>query len=348
MHNRVLFMIRGKLGDSLVAYAVARAYIDRHPDQEIHLLLRRDYAPLIAHERGFQLLPFGSRIEMILRLLWLRIRGVGFDAFVVLLGFGKPVRMAARIAGAGRNIYLDGRFADVFSEFPARWDPDTIEGPAWEAAHLLDSGISRPERLFVESLAARNTAAPGAPIAVVPIANELRKNLDRASLASLLEWLGRRHPDARLWIVLNPGDRGADAVFPDSLPANVEVKRFRTLLELISLLQQTSRYCGTDTGVFHVAAAMGIPATVFFGPTQPLKIVLPRQPGTEWLRLEVLRNDHCEVKSCTQPMCLHQAIANITAKPCASVLERTPQGCPLRAHAADSLARNSPAGSLVR
>lgn len=348
MHNRVLFMIRGKLGDSLVAYAVARAYFDRHPDQGMYLLLRRDYVPLVQRERGFQLLPFGSRIEMILRLLWLRARRVGFDAFVVLLGFGKPVRIAARIARAERNIYLDGRFAKEFPEFPARWDPDTIEGPAWEVAHLLDSGIPRPDRLWVESLAARNTAGPEAPIAVVPIANELRKNFDRSSLASLLQWLRRRYPAAQLWIVLNPRDRGADAVLPDSLPANVEVKRFRTLPELISLLEQTSRYCGADTGVFHVAAAMGIPATVFFGPTQPLKIVLPRQPGTEWVRLEELRNDHCEVKSCTQPMCLHQAIANFTDKPCASVLERTPKGCPLRAHPAECLARNSPAGSQER
>jgi len=341
-------MIRGKLGDSLVAYAVARAYVDRHPDQEIYLLLRRDYVPLVRDERGFRLLPFGSRIEMILRLLWLRVRGVGVDAFVVLLGFGNPVRIAARITCAERNIYLDGRFAEEFPEFPARWDPDTLEGPAWEAAHLLDSGVHRPDRLWVESLAARRTAGPGAPIAVVPIANELRKNLDRSCLASLLEWLRRHYPAAPLWIALNPRDRGAGSVLPDSLPANVAVKRFRTLPELISLLEKTSRYCGTDTGVFHVAAAMGIPATVFFGPTQPLKIVLPRQPATEWVRLEVLGNDHCEVKSCTQPICLHQAIANLTAAPCASVLDRAPLNCPLRAHPAEYLARNSQAKSQDR
>ena len=49
--RRILFVIRGKLGDSLVLYAMVRAYIQAHPQDQVSLLIRRDYALLLKHEK---------------------------------------------------------------------------------------------------------------------------------------------------------------------------------------------------------------------------------------------------------------------------------------------------------
>ena len=52
MRRRVLFVIRGKLGDTLVAFATVRQYSDTFPDDDITLMTRAGYAELLARERG--------------------------------------------------------------------------------------------------------------------------------------------------------------------------------------------------------------------------------------------------------------------------------------------------------
>jgi len=121
------------------------------------------------------------------------------------------------------------------------------------------------------------------------------------------------------------------------LPENVELKPFRALRDLIQEYLQISSWIGTDTGLFHLAVAMGIPATVFFGPTQPWKIVRPRQPHTRTVRLTALGPDHCEVKSCERPFCLHQAVATWCSTQSATDISHTPAACPLRPHPASAL-----------
>src|SRR6266550_3689136 len=79
MPRRVLFVIRGKLGDTLVAFATVRRYADTFPDDEVTLLTRSGYAALLAEEKHIRILGFSSRIGMLLLLLRLRFEPV-FDA----------------------------------------------------------------------------------------------------------------------------------------------------------------------------------------------------------------------------------------------------------------------------
>ena len=83
MARRVLFVIRGKLGDTLVAFATVRAYADAFPDDEVTLLTRGAYAALLRGERGIRVIGFSSRLGMLGFLLKLRF-GPHFDALLVL------------------------------------------------------------------------------------------------------------------------------------------------------------------------------------------------------------------------------------------------------------------------
>ena len=94
---------------------------------------------------------------------------------------------------------------------------------------------------------------------------------------------------------------------------------------------------GTDTGLYHLATAIGIPATVFFGPTQPHKIIMPEQTNVRAFRLTALGQLHCEDKSCRRPLCLHAAIATWGNTSCATRLDETPPTCPLRVLPAQAL-----------
>jgi hypothetical protein len=336
--RRVLFVIRGKLGDSLVLYAAVRRYVEQFPGDRVVLAIRRDYARLLRDEPGFTLLPFGSRLEMIVRLAWLRAFSAPFDVLAVLWGFGPAIRIAARLVAARRRIYLNGRFADLYPEWPDLPDQITLVDPAMEVIRCFEPRLTRPEALLVPSLAAaRFSGAPPCAIGVVPIADELRRNLEPSTLDLLVGEARRRHPGRPLRVFVNPVNRGAGAIVAHRLPAGAELRRFSDLRDVVREFGELEAWYGTDTGLYHLAVAMGIPATVFFGPTQPWKIVMPRQPEARWVRLAVLGQDHCEEKACTRPLCLEQAVASYCGGAARTALESTPRTCPLRAHPAQAL-----------
>jgi len=337
MNGSYFFVIRGKLGDTLIAWASVAAYAERHPEAEITLLVRSNYVPLLEHERGARLVAFGSRVEMIAKLLWLRVTRPAFDALAVLWGFGAPIEWIGRLVRARRKIYLDARFASLFPEYPAPARDEYQLDPAWRVLRCLDSDLPRPQRLRLPGLASLRRPQPEA-IALVPVADEERRSIDAVHVARLARAIERRHPGDPIWILLDPGEA---ARIGGELPAAAKCVTFATLEELLDRYARLKAWYGTDTGPYHLAVAMGIPATVFFGPTQPAKNSFPGQTGLVRVRLSALGNEHCEEKQCMRPVCLHQAIANFAGDAVAPELEETPPNCPLRAHPAAALARNS-------
>jgi heptosyltransferase-2 len=55
-----------------------------------------------------------------------------------------------------------------------------------------------------------------------------------------------------------------------------------TLVELAGLLQRSRLYVGMDSGPAHLAAAVGVPAVVLYGPTHPALGMRPRGPAPVW------------------------------------------------------------------
>ena len=122
MSQRILFVIRGKLGDTLVNFMTVRRYADTYPDDVVWLLTRQNYAALLKNEAGIRMIGFDSRLGMYIRLFWLRFTQPAFDVLAVLWGFGKPIEVIGRLIKAKRKIYLDGRFGKLFPHsFPFFW-----------------------------------------------------------------------------------------------------------------------------------------------------------------------------------------------------------------------------------
>ena len=86
MPRRILFAIRSKLGDTLISYQCARAYADAFPDAQVSLLTRRAYASLLRDEAGIRVISFDSRIEMVCKLLWLRLCAPALRALFICAG----------------------------------------------------------------------------------------------------------------------------------------------------------------------------------------------------------------------------------------------------------------------
>jgi ADP-heptose:LPS heptosyltransferase len=329
MPRRVLFVIRGKLGDTLVAYATVRRFADTYPEDDISLLTRSGYAKLLSREQGVRVLGFSSRIGLLLQLLRLRLER-GFDALLVLWGFGSPMEWIGRLARAERKVYLDGRFSSVYPEF-ADLSPHRLQSePMWRVAQIFEPRLPQPDRLHVPSLAAMRSSVAGV-VGVAPLADEQRRILSPGMLADLLEAVFRRHPGAPVRVFVNSSDRGAGELISAGLPPGAQFCFFPGLDDLLrGFADLACIYC-TDTGLYHLAASMGIPATVFYGPTQPWRNMMPGQRWTRSVRLAVLGKEHCEEKGCEVPVCIGAAVRSFGGGTATTELSGPPAGCPLRA-----------------
>ncbi len=336
MRRRILFLIRGKLGDSLIAYATVRRYADSFPGDDVTLLIRSKYAPLLAGEKGVRIFGFSNRLSLLARLLRLALEP-RFDALLAIWAFGNQVRWVGRLVRARRKVYVDRRFADVYPEYP-ELPPEPLQSePAWRVAQLFEPNLPQPGELRLAGLAAAKERNPVA-IGIGPVSDEPRRTMGPEIARLLAATLRARHPGAPLRILLNASDEGAKPLLEAGAPPGAEFVLFPDLDGLVRELGKLAHLYTTDTGLHHVAAAMGVPTTVFYGPTQAWRNAMPRQPDFRRVRLQALGAQHCEVKDCAQPVCLEHAVARFCCREFDSSVEATPPACPLRNLPGDPLA----------
>lgn len=334
--RRVLFVLRGKLGDTIVAFSTVRAYADAYPGDDVTLLVRANYAPLFEGESGIRLIGFSSRLAMFAKLLWLRWTEPPFDALLVLLGFGPPIEKLGRMVQAARKIYLDARFRSVYPEWPEIPATHVHSEPAWRVARMFEPDLAQPRRSRIPSLAARRQ--PLRVIGIAPISDEPRRSMGPVVVGALVERLALANPDCAIHVLVNPGDEDAKPLLAAGLPAGARFRTFPTLEALFDELAQLDHLHATDTGLYHLAAAMGIPLTTYFGPTQPWRNGFPEQDNLTRVRIAALGGDHCEEKGCRRPVCLEIPVAlHNGAQPPAFRMDDRPPDCLLRRHAPQEL-----------
>lgn len=340
MKQRFLFVIRGKLGDTLVAFSVLRELLLRQPEMDVTVIVRKNYLPLLRPAAGlsYALIPYRGRVQCwwaVLKQRWLH---GAWDVCAVLWGTGENLARLAQASGARRRVYLDGRYPKAFSEYPARTPHVRQVDPAWRVARLIDSDLPKPEKLVLDGLAQRwRDSNVKHAIGICPMSEEKRRNMSPDTLRQLMEKLALTYPNTPLFVLLNPGE---EALFPRDAAPNAQPRVFHTLDELVNIYLELQAWYGTDTGLYHLAAGMGIPCTEFFGPTQPSSNAMPMQDNRR-VRLAGLKDTHCEEKTCTSAVCLNQAIRNYAELAAPLALDTTPAGCPLRAFGENQLAANT-------
>lgn len=104
------------------------------------------------------------------------------------------------------------------------------------------------------------------PVAVHPGSGGRRKCWPAPRFATLIARL-----QAPVLVVEGPADSDACRALVDALPASVPVIRATgvPLLRLAALLVECRGFLGNDSGVSHLAAALGVPTVAVFGPTDP-------------------------------------------------------------------------------
>ena len=118
-------------------------------------------------------------------------------------------------------------------------------------------------------LRARNRA--GAPlVALAPGSGHPKKNWPAAAYVDLARGLEERY-QAQVWWVLGPAEAAMESASRQTLPdQEVRLLKDLPLGWLAAILAEFQLYVGNDSGVTHLAAALGGPAVAaIFGPSDP-------------------------------------------------------------------------------
>lgn len=108
--------------------------------------------------------------------------------------------------------------------------------------------------------------------AIHPFASSVAKRAPIAFFRQIAERLGARMPVR--WL------RGPEETLPPDIPSEI----IRDLFELGKLLSQARIYVGNDSGVTHLAAAVGTPVMAFFRTTDP-RVWAPRGVSVDVVKM---------------------------------------------------------------
>ncbi|HYM47153.1 MAG TPA: glycosyltransferase family 9 protein, partial [Burkholderiaceae bacterium] len=290
--RHVLFAVFARYGDSIIAFKTINEFIAAHPDKTYVLITTP------------QALPYARTLVR---------------APVELYGVNKrrnPLRMARLVALLKRNPpdiafnpWSHGEDSEYFASFAQRFflyrsfADFTREVNLYRRVRdylMLPMPKQRPRRWRLER---------AAHIVIAPFSTDIRKSLNAADMARLLEKVRARYTPQTITI----------AAFAEELKRidDAEVEHFlfsksdASSETFLALLRKADLFIGVDAGPLHVAAALAIPSIGLFGPTAP-ETILDYDSKVLPLRTATLEGVFCDVLDCPDPVCVHQMSADFT------------------------------------
>jgi ADP-heptose:LPS heptosyltransferase len=285
--NRVLVIFPGALGDLMCLMPALGAIARRHPGASIELMARFELARLVA---GRSVVVRGHSIDA---------REVGelfadetsggarrfFGEFDRVYSFfaSDDARFRARLAAAtdgevSFHPFRPGGEGHVSAGYlRAIGEGDSLTGPWLKPT---------PDDLAGASRVLDESKCDGSNLIVIfPGSGSPAKNWPADRFAALASELSRSNP-ASVAVILGPAETSIEPIFRE---AEVPVLKDLDLPTVAAIARLASAFVGNDSGVSHLAAAVGASGVVIFGPTDPARW-RPMGPGGD-ARICVLRRE---------------------------------------------------------
>lgn len=263
MSRPVVLAVRALgLGDLLTAVPALRALADAFPGHERVLATPASLAPLALGaglcDRVLCARPLGQ-------LAW---RDAPPDVAVNLHGRGPESHAVLRALQAGRTIAFAHPEVPETAGGP-RWRPDEHEVARW-CRMLSESGIpADPARLDVAQPHGPPPAAAHGAVVLHPGAASPARRWPAARWAAVAASLAR---EGHAVVITGSPDEVplAREVAAGAEPGAAAVLAGRTsVMDLARAVAVASRVISGDTGIAHLAVALGRPSVTLFGPTPP-------------------------------------------------------------------------------
>lgn len=262
--RRALVIRGGALGDFLLTLPVIAALREAASDSRIEVLAYPGIASLAAA---------GGLVDA--------ARSIEYGPLAVFFTRGAVLDPALREYFASFDLivsYLydpDGIFAE---NLRAAGVKRLLTGPhrPSEQSHAIDQ-LAAPLADLQLPLGRRSTHLAIAPashdapvVAIHPGSGSSSKNWPSGHWRLIAEKLLAKHPSLHIAVVAGEADATAIASLRDLDSTNrVRFWENLPLPELAAHLAGSTFYVGHDTGVSHLAAVVGVPALLLFGPTDP-------------------------------------------------------------------------------
>lgn len=298
------------IGDFVRCHSVVRLLRARYPDRAVDMLATTLCAPLTDYMPGVRRavvvdLPRKRLAFSRHRMLAERLKQEGYGTALImpktwksaLAPFLAGIRERTGLLGEARFIVLnDLRFAGrklprmvdecaalalpPGAELPAQWPAPELDVPAAEVAAWRNK---------------HGFGVQGAPaVALAPGAVGPAKRWPAAAYAALSRQLLAE--GIAVWVVGGPGEKSlAREIVGNTTACDLTANDLR---EAILALAAASAAVSNDSGLLHVAAALGTPSVGIFGPTSPWHWA-PLNP----LAATIQANTELSCRPCHKPVC---------------------------------------------
>ncbi len=138
-------------------------------------------------------------------------------------------------------------------------------GQGQPPAPLLQNAV------FPESHPSGDDRAEGDPfLCLHPGSGSARKNWPKEDFLEVADGAFRRWrlPST---VLIGPAEQGQRAFWSEAGGPSLSVKEGVPILEVARMLRKAALYVGNDSGITHLAAAVGVPVVALFGPTDPAR-----------------------------------------------------------------------------
>jgi ADP-heptose:LPS heptosyltransferase len=255
----ILFVTATRIGDAVLSTGLLSFLIDRHPDARITVAAGPLAAPLFADA------PRVERVVVVEKrpaaLHWLKlyaaVAGRRWDLVVDLRGSA-----FAWLLRAGER------------KVAAKGDDDTHRVRHLGALFGLDPPPSPTLWLGPQTLAAAERLVPPGPpvLAIGPAANWRGKQWRGENFAELARSLtapGGAFANARVAVLAAAHERPQAENLLAALPPGqvIDLVGMTDVLTAAAIVKSAAMFIGNDTGLMHIAAAVGTPTLGLFGPS---------------------------------------------------------------------------------
>ncbi len=273
----ILVLHPGALGDVILSLPALALLREKYPAARITIAVNTDYLMPVAHGYAEKVISLST---LPLHILYsdsdlpvsdLRFWN-SFDYIVSWTGSGAPgfaEKMKAICPGARveswrpapqeprhvSQLFIDSLGTEIASRKKADYAPIFLspESNARGLQWLSRQGWRREVSL----------------VALHPGAGSESKRWPLNRFISLARHLIHSH-ERRVLIIEGPAEEGlADRMVQDLPKDKLILARFISLDILASVIAKADAFVGNDSGIAHLAAALGVPSVVLFGPTQP-------------------------------------------------------------------------------
>jgi heptosyltransferase-2 len=293
--GRILIVRLGSLGDILLTTPVLRELAMAFPRTELHYLTRERYRELLVHNpcvAHIHTLP-GEPGPLTLLRAGARLRALGFDLVIDLHRSFRSHLVRTALSPTSEIVYKGA--------LGRRSLPDSRTGtPLWPSlaerflGTLTAFGVQpRPQRLefyvdpgSVEAAAASLGGLERPVVAIAPGARWLTKRWMPEGFAAVADSL-KKHRHAGVVLVGDDEDADVCRQVTSLMREEARVLVGLPILETAAVLERCRLLVCNDSGLFHVARAMGTPAVAVFGPTGPQMGYYPWEPYARVVSLQM-------------------------------------------------------------